>query len=1272
MLFNGKLITECPIRQKIRDFYRIDENIAVDLILPDAEVSMAARSRAWARARDLVLNIRKIQENNHGIDALLNEYSLSSAEGVVLMCLAEALLRVPDKATQDELIRDKISKGHWTSHLGQSESLFVNASSWGLLITGNMVKYADNKSQHNLLKQLMGRLGEPVIRKAMNIAMKLMGKQFVMGETIKDAVERAQQKESTGYVYSYDMLGEGARTREDANLYFKAYADAIKVIGTAAKGKGPRLSPGISVKLSALEPRYETSHYQHVMQTLPVKLKQLCLLAKFYDIGLTVDAEESERLEISLDIIENVFTDPELSGWTGFGIAVQAYQKRALFVIDWLRQLTIKTRRKMMVRLVKGAYWDSEIKQAQKDGLKHYPVFTRKSSTDVSYHACANRLLDYRDTIYPQFATHNAYTASVIIELAGDDKQGFEFQCLHGMGDGLYNQIVEELGIQCRVYAPVGGHEGLLAYLVRRLLENGANSSFVNAIVDESKPVETLLYDPVEKTQNLTSKYNTQILKPVELYGSERDNSKGLDLSDFDQVYSLKLLVERSLSQIQYTENLGLAEVSDQKQLVRNPANLNEVIGFHTFDKRESMLAKLNQVDSNFLVWSQTDVKLRADLLNRVADIFERHMPDLIALCIKEAGKVTQDGIDEVREAVDFCRYYAAQAIKLSQDERLVPRGVVLCISPWNFPLAIFIGQVAAAISVGNTVIAKSAEQTSLIAKRALELMESVGLPKGVVELIVAQGSEVGKVLLPDDRIKAVMFTGSTETAQVINQALAKRGGDQVPLIAETGGQNCMIVDSTALHEQVVDDVISSGFKSAGQRCSALRVLYLQQDIADDVIKMLIGAMKTLTLDDPAYLSTDIGPVIDDKALSNLTQHAEKMQQFEQEGMAKLLYQVDLPVLASQAYFFPASLYLIDSIKLLEREVFGPCVHIVKFKAEELNQVIEKINQTGYGLTMGIHSRIESRAVDLAAKSKAGNIYINRNMIGAVVGVQPFGGRGLSGTGPKAGGPNYLSRLMKEKSTIEFTPQEYDLVQPSLQSDAQAILEAAQLMLKANQAETAWRHTDLNSRLSVVRQLLAKIATVDKLDEFADDLDRTLARSRSQLIQIEKQLKTSLVLPGPTGESNTLSLEPRGILVCFADKDVTFEYWTLSIVTALATGNIVITVVSDLFYQEALAFKDKFDSTGADSGVLQVAKLKHTQALLESEQLKGVVVDSHSLRSAYFAMQLAKRKADILPVISAEYNDNLIKRLVTEKCISIDTTASGGNTSLMTLVEEEN
>ncbi|MGO2074011.1 MAG: bifunctional proline dehydrogenase/L-glutamate gamma-semialdehyde dehydrogenase PutA [Pseudoalteromonas sp.] len=1267
MLFKGDLTTTCPIRQKIRDFYRIDENEVITHILPLAEVGVKARSRAWERARQMVHQIREDLDGQSSVDALLNEFSLSTEEGVVLMCLAEALLRVPDKDTQETLIRDKLANGDWSSHLGSSDSLFVNASSWGLLVTGKMVNYNDKskEQQFGMLKKTIGRLGEPVIRRSVNFAMKVMGKQFVLGRNIDEAIERAADTERKGYVYSYDMLGEAARTMEDAENYYQSYLKAIHSIGKAANGRGPVKSPGISVKLSAIHPRFEFTHRERIMNEILPKLKELAMVAKSYDIGFTVDAEEADRLDVSLDVIEALFSDDDLGEWDGFGLAVQAYQKRAIFVIEWLTDLARRvSKRRLMVRLVKGAYWDTEIKTTQQGGLDHFPVFTRKATTDVCYKACAIKLLEARDVLYPQFATHNAYTAATILEVAKGNHEGFEFQRLHGMGESLFDQIVEKEKLQCRVYAPVGEHEDLLAYLVRRLLENGANSSFVNAIVDTKHPVEALLPDPVETLQGLRNKYNTQIKMPIDLYGDERANSKGMDLTDINAITPLKENLDNWFRE----HNIEQSQVPEGALAVKNPANHKEIIGHVKLQNSDDMKVILENSETAFESWSQTSVKERANLLRRIADILERHHDELVAICIKEAGKVAQDGIDEVREAVDFCRYYAARAEELAEDERFEPRGVILCISPWNFPLAIFTGQVAAAIVTGNTVIAKPAEQTSFIALRAIELMLSVGLPEHVVQPVVASGSDVGKTIVPDERIQAVMFTGSTDTGTLISRTLAARTDTQVPLIAETGGQNCMIVDSTALPEQVVDDVISSGFQSAGQRCSALRVLFIQEDVADGIIEMLAGALKELHVGDPSLLSTDVGPVIDEKALNNLNEHVEYLK-----DKATLHYECNIPDNTENgAYFFAPRLYEIKDLSVLKREVFGPCVHIIRFKGTDIENVVEQINGTGFGLTMGIHSRIEERCERLAKLSRAGNVYVNRNMIGAIVGAQPFGGRGLSGTGPKAGGPNYLQRLVKEVASPDnvqmtnLTPDELDLHHyegAAEQVDA--------LMANSVRDERVWRRTALNDRVSAVRQLLAKIATVEIIDDLADDLALTLSDARAQLNRLEKRMRKHTVLPGPTGESNTLHLEPRGCVVCYADKSTSFNFWAISIITALAAGNTVIAVASELFYEEAVAFKDKFIATGVAEGVFQVAKPSELQAILAHPHLAAAVIASRSSRLGYFSQQLAEREGAILPVISSEYYDTLIKRLLSEKAISIDTTASGGNTSLMTLVEDD-
>ncbi len=1260
MLFNGNLVTEDPIRQQIRNHYRCDENAILEHLLPHAEIGANARSRAWERARQLVVQIRKDQEGKGGVDALLNEFALSTEEGVVLMCLAEALLRVPDKLTADNLIRDKLAEGDWSSHIGNSDSIFVNASSWGLLFTGKLVNYSDEnkKEQFGLLKKTVGRLGEPVIRKAVRFAMQIMGTQFVMGKTVDAAVNRAVKTEAKGYTYSYDMLGEGARTMADADRYFNSYLAAIEVIGKAAKGRGPQKSPGISIKLSAIHPRYEFTHRDRVIEELVPRLKQLAMAAKAHNIGFTVDAEEADRLDISLDVIGAVFADKDLDGWDGFGMAVQAYLKRAYFVIDWIREQTVAAGRQMMVRLVKGAYWDSEIKEAQVEGYHDFPVFSQKPSTDVSYHACAQKLLAYRDSIYPQFATHNAYTVATILEMT-NDYSGFEFQRLHGMGESLYDQVVTNEKVPCRVYAPVGEHADLLAYLVRRLLENGANSSFVNNIVDENIPVESLLIDPVEQVQSWQNKYNAQIPQSIEIYGDERANSKGIDLTTIDEITEMRSNLNN------WFEQASQSKAIDGAMPVTNPANHNEVIGYLQHANSDDMQLILAKANDAFADWSKVDVNIRAELLNKVADALEANRDELIALCIKEAGKIPVDGVAEVREAVDFCRYYAARANEMLTDSTLQSRGVVLCISPWNFPLAIFLGQVAAAIVTGNTVIAKPAEQTSLIALRTIELMHECGLPEGVVVPVIARGSQVGAHIVPDERIQAIMFTGSTETGTWISQKLAERTGEPVPLIAETGGQNCMIVDSTALPEQVVDDVIASGFQSAGQRCSALRVLFVQEDVADKVISMIKGAMAELHVGDPALLSTDVGPVIDEKALNALNAHATYLK-----DKAKLHYECAMPEMGDKGhYFFTPKLYEISDLSVLQKEVFGPCVHVIRFKAADIENVIEQINGTGFGLTMGIHTRIEEKSKYLAERSRAGNVYVNRNMIGAVVGVQPFGGRGLSGTGPKAGGPLYLTRLVKEATSNvdkQLTSEEAALLDAKFAEYANSAWKISANLQTAKNDELKWRDTPVHVRVSIARQLLAQIAK-QNLAVQQDSLEDVLASARKQLTLIEKEMTNPITLPGPTGESNKLYLETRGVLACIRDKDTSFEFWLVSIVSALATGNNVVALVCDEHLDEAHAFETLLKDLGLVSGIFQAISLNHLPSVMENVHLAGAVIESTSALKQMVNQYLAARKGAILPLITAQTHKTLFNRLVTEKTITIDTTAAGGNASLMTM-----
>jgi len=1255
MLFHGDLTTTDALRLELRKLYRADEEQVLQTLLPLADIGDQARSRAWERARQLVVNIRQAQVGKGGVDALLNEFSLSTEEGLVLMCLAEALLRVPDKHTADRLIRDKLIKGDWSAHLGNSDSLFVNMSAWGLLLTGKLVNYSDEhkKEQFGLLKRTCGRLGEPVIRQAVRYAMQIMGTQFVMGTTIEKAVDRATELEAKGFTYSYDMLGEGARTMEDADRYFQSYMMAINVIGQAAKKRGPLKSPGISVKLSAIHPRYRFSHRDRVMNELVPRLKTLALAAKGYDISFTVDAEEADRLELSMDVIEAVFADKDLAGWEGFGLAIQAYSKRCLPLIEWLRALTVRVGRKLMVRLVKGAYWDSEVKVSQIEGHDDFPVFSRKPSTDVSYQACARKLIEYRDSIYPMFATHNAYTVATILEMA-PDREGYEFQRLHGMGDALYDQVVADDQVPCRIYAPVGEHSDLLAYLVRRLLENGANSSFVNNIVDESIPVESLLKDPVELVRSWKQKRNTQIPLSINLFGDERPNSKGIDLTEINAITPLRANLNAWL------EKATAATPVDGAKAVRNPANHAQVIGYVEHADAAQMKAVIDATEAAYPAWAATPVSERARLLRALGDALEAHRDELMAICIKEAGKTAPDSIAEVREAVDFCRYYAAQAEKQFTGVPVQSRGVVLCISPWNFPLAIFLGQVAAAVAAGNTVVAKPAEQTSLIAIRAIELWHAAGLPADVVRLVIAPGRQIGEHVVPDPRIQAVMFTGSTETGSWIARKLAERGGEPVPLIAETGGQNCMIVDSTALPEQVVDDVVSSGFQSAGQRCSALRVLFLQEDVADKIIHMITGAMKELHVGDPSMLSTDVGPVIDQKALTGLTNHVEYLK-----GKAKLHFECPIPA-GDGHFFFAPRLYEVSDLSVLQREVFGPVVHIIRFKAEELNKVIAQINNSGYGLTMGVHSRIDEVTLQVACEVKAGNIYVNRNMIGAVVGVQPFGGRGLSGTGPKAGGPFYLTRLVKDNLQVIEAPLS-DEKKAALLAGSTNDTAINKLVQDAATAQVAWQSKDITARSSVIRQFLAKIASNAVVVKQESDLQQVLAAARGLLANIEKELAGPIALPGPTGELNRLFLEARGVVACVRDDSACFRYWLLSVLTALAAGNAVVAVVEDKDSSEAEAIRKVLTGASLPAALFSVVQLNQLKALINNPLVAAAVVEAGSAVKALTGELIAARDGAISPLITTPADERLLHRLVTEKTVTVNTTAAGGNASLMTM-----
>ncbi len=1025
------------IRAEISAQLRADELLVISHLIKKASISEAQVNAIEHTAFDLVARIRTLRKNARGIDNFLSEYSLSSDEGIALMCLAEALLRVPDNATIDSLIKDKLSTANWKSHRGQSDSVFVNATTWALMLTGKVLQPENAESSlSKAFFTVLNRGGEGLVRKAVDRAMRIMSKQFVMGRTIKEALKRAKKKEAVGYRYSYDMLGEAALTQKDAEKYFTAYYNAIVSIG---KDADPDASiyqrAGISIKLSALHPRYQEGQHERVCEELAPQLLRLAQLAKEYNIAMTIDAEESERLELSCDLIERVFCDNSLEGWQGFGVAVQSYQKRAFDLLDWLASLSAKKGRRMMVRLIKGAYWDSEIKKAQMQGFSDYPVFTRKVFTDVSFQACAKKILGLTEFIYPQFATHNAYSVALILKLTEDAHyKDYEFQCLHGMGTELYEHIVpaSQMGIPCRIYAPVGSHEDLLPYLVRRLLENGANSSFVNRIVDDSAPIESLIANPVEKASQLLSKINKNIPLPADVFLPSRKNSKGFDFNDRMQVAKLKEEYETTdLTHWEASPLLALKKEGGKLgRSVSSPQNISKSIGHVTDATADDIEWALAEAVNYFPKWSGTPVRERAACVMRFAQLLEENRASIMALLCLEAGKTWPDAIGEIREAIDFCYYYAEQAIKLMENPitlqgytgelnqlGLYPRGPLLCISPWNFPLAIFTGQVVAALVTGNPVIAKPAEQTALIADFAVKLLHKAGVPLAAIQLLPGTGEKVGAPLVRDLRIKGVIFTGSTETANLINKTLATRGGEIVPLIAETGGMNAMIVDSSALLEQVIVDTLVSAFGSAGQRCSALRVLYVQEEVYPRMIDLLEGAMAELNIGDPQWLNTDVGPVIDKEALQVIKDHVENMRKEH-----KIIYQCELPKECQQGHFMPPTAIAIDSIKSLKREVFGPILHVISYARKNLDAIFDEINSTGYGLTLGIHSRISDRVKEVKDKLHVGNCYVNRNIIGAVVGLQPFGGQGLSGTGPKAGGPYYLQRLCHERTfTVDTT-----------------------------------------------------------------------------------------------------------------------------------------------------------------------------------------------------------------------------------------------------------
>ncbi|QLC25215.1 trifunctional transcriptional regulator/proline dehydrogenase/L-glutamate gamma-semialdehyde dehydrogenase [Parasphingopyxis algicola] len=1191
-----------PLRRAITAAYRLPEPEAVRPLLETARVPEGDRAAVAETARMLVNRLRQKRQRG-GVDGLVKEYSLSSQEGVALMCLAEALLRIPDKATRDALIRDKIATGDWRSHLGDGRSIFVNAATWGLVVSGKLVAPINERGLGASLSGLIKRSGEPVIRSGVNMAMQMMGEQFVTGQTIDEALGRASRNEAAGFTYSYDMLGEAAMTMADAERYFGDYERALHAIGKASDGRGVYAGPGISIKLSALHPRYARAQAGRVMAELLPRVRELALLARRYDIGFNIDAEEADRLELSLDILEALALDNALVGWDGLGFVAQAYGKRCPFVIDWIVDLAKRSGHRIMVRLVKGAYWDSEIKRTQVDGLADFAVFTRKVHTDVSYLACARKLLAARDVLFPQFATHNAQTLATIYRLAGDEFAvgDYEFQCLHGMGEELYEEVVgpDKLHRPCRIYAPVGSHETLLAYLVRRLLENGANSSFVNRIWDEGVPLDDLVADPVEEAERIVplGSPHPLIALPADLY-PDRRNACGLDLSDETVLATLSRKLRESVSVDWRAEPIiaGRA-IARAPADVTNPGDQRDVVGQVVWALPEDAAYAARKAADAFGAWAQSPVEQRAGALERAADLLEQRMEPLLGLIMREAGKSLPNAIAEVREAVDFLRYYAEQ-VRATFDADVEPLGPMVCISPWNFPLAIFTGEVAAALVAGNTVLAKPAEETPLIAAQAVGILHEAGIPEEVLQLLPGDGA-IGAALVGAPEICGVIFTGSTEVAKLIQRQLAERtlpDGSPLRLIAETGGQNAMVVDSSALPEQVVRDVVASAFDSAGQRCSALRILCVQDDIADELLSMLKGAMAELSVGPTDELRVDVGPVITRSARKTIETHVDRMREAG-HAVERLRLGED----TKPGTFVPPTIVEIEDIGQLGREVFGPVLHVLRYARTDLGKVMGQINSTGYGLTFGLHSRIDETIAEVTAHAQAGNIYINRNVIGAIVGVQPFGGRDLSGTGPKAGGPLYIGRLVRNaarSTTIERGP----VLDPDYE-------ELARFVRLTEDAPAPYGHK------------------APRLDSFVE-------------------------LPGPVGEQNLYGVYPRGRVLLLP---ATAEGLRDQLLAIFATGN--------------LPFLPDDDATRALAANLPASVAQRLQWTpdWQAERPFAQILIEDTGKDIRPRLKAVAAQDGPIPIVQLGIGKGGYRTdwLLEEIALSIDTTAAGGNASLM-------
>ncbi len=1171
------------------------------------------RDRIKAEAMNLTNVVRQNQPTGL-MSPFLVEYGLSTKEGIALMCLAEALLRVPDIDTVDALIGDKLTAADWGRHLGHSSSSLVNASTWALMLTGKVL--AKNRSQDiaQTMRTVLKRLGEPVVRLAVAKAIELIAAQFILGQDIESAQSRGQEFVTKGYCYSYDMLGESALTRNDAQRYWDSYKQTIEYLALHCHSEDVRENPGISVKLSAIHPRYHSTHRTDAIHEIVAATLALAQAAKQANMGFNIDAEEFEKLYASLDVIELVLADPSLAGWNGFGVVVQAYSPYALPVIEWLNLLTTALERKITLRLVKGAYWDTEIKRTQVLGLANYPVFTRKSSTDLSYLVCAQRLFELNDRIYPQFATHNVHTIRSVLAMA-EDASAFEFQRLHGMGEEVHEVARQAFGYHCRIYAPVGAHQDLLAYLVRRILENGANSSFVHQLMDHRVPAQQLVYDPVERTRQYEPVIvNPAIPAPRNIFGQSRLNSIGVDVANDAELDRLQQGMAQFSERVWSATPYGQSQwVHEQAESRFSPVDTSKLVGQVLHSKRDDIPHVIADVADRFPAWNHTSAEDRAALLLRIADAYENNLVELIVLMIRETGKTIIDALAEVREAIDFCRYYANAALRLEKSPySSQARGISVCISPWNFPLAIFTGQIAGALAAGNSVIAKPAEQSPLIAARAMELMKAAGVPSAASTIVYGLGETIGATLVTDSRIASVNFTGSTETARLIHRSMAQPGNPLAKLVAETGGLNAMIVDSTALPEQVVRDVIVSAFQSAGQRCSALRMLYLQAEITDQICDMLYGAMDELVIGDPWNIATDIGPVIDAEAKRTIDDYVQAKQ-----AAGSLRYQAALPN-GLNGHFVSPCVIEVSGIADLECEIFGPILHFTSYRSEELEEVITAVNRSGYGLTFGLHSRIDQRVQQVTASINVGNIYVNRNQIGAVVGCQPFGGRGLSGTGPKAGGPHYVPNLRQYRYGRD-----------------------------AGFSGPAYPRGDTRNELAMLRHAHK---TWMKLDDQAARLSQATAQAPELLDacnHIFDLIDSPIDLDSPTGESNRLYIQAKGTFVCIGS--------ALQMIQALASCNAVLAVGVDG------ALIDRLMSVEAPVRSSQF--VPDAISLASDESIAGIAFEQCDPNLAReLRRELACSDGPIVQFITDRWAP---WHYMTEKTLCIDTTAAGGNAQLL-------